>query len=253
METALKIESLYFSYDHVDVLVDINLELKNGSFLALIGPNGGGKSTLLKLIIGLLEPKRGKVTIFGKKPKDIYSQIGYVPQNTNQNLEFPITTLDVVLMGHDTKRRPLFGYGKKDTICALSALEQVGMKEFANKKIGSLSGGERQRVLIARALCSNPRLLILDEPTSNIDIDGQARIFELLKNLNSSLGITIILVSHEIAEVLSYATLIGYINKRLMLHEVHSLQNKSLIDSLRDDSGHLCEVDLLLALSNQNK
>jgi zinc transport system ATP-binding protein len=163
----IKIKNLSFSYDKIDVLQDINLTIKQKDFLAIIGPNGGGKTTLLKLILGILQPKNGEIIL-----QDGFNRVnlGYVPQDTNSNIDFPITALEVVLMGHSTKKLQLFGYNKDEISCAMNSLAQVGMKKFSNSKIGNLSGGQRQRVLIARALCSNPKILLLDEPTSSIDI-----------------------------------------------------------------------------------
>ena len=175
----LEIENLTFNYDSVNVLENINLSLNEKDFLAIIGPNGGGKSTLLKLILGILQIKNGKITINGQSPSQQLFHIGYVPQNTNINTSFPIKVIEIVLMGHINEKKPLFGYGKDEIACAMGALAQVGMQEFANAKIGSLSGGQRQRVMIARALCNNPSLLLLDEPTASIDVDGQKQIYEL--------------------------------------------------------------------------
>ena len=148
----LNIKDLSYAYkENFKVLEDINLTINNDDFLAIIGPNGGGKSTLLKLILGLLKPQNGKIS------KNIKNElIGYVPQNTNLNIDFPITALEVVLMGHIGNKKKLFGYSKEDISCAMHSLEKVGMSDFSNRRIGDLSGGQRQRVFIARALCANP-------------------------------------------------------------------------------------------------
>ena len=137
------------------------------------------------------------IKVLGNDPCKNLSQIGYVPQNTNINVDFPIKVIEVVMMGHVGTKRPLFGYGKDEISCAMGALEQVGMQDYAQKKIGSLSGGQRQRVMIARALCAHPAILILDEPTASIDVAGQRDIYELLKLLAKS--ITVIVVSHDIS------------------------------------------------------
>jgi len=240
----LEIENLTFNYDSVNVLENINLSLNEKDFLAIIGPNGGGKSTLLKLILGILQIKNGKITINGQSPSQQLFHIGYVPQNTNINTSFPIKVIEIVLMGHINEKKPLFGYGKDEITCAMGALAQVGMQEFANAKIGSLSGGQRQRVMIARALCNNPSLLLLDEPTASIDVDGQKQIYELLKELNRYM--TIVVVSHDISVTLNYANKVAYINKFLTLH------NNISRFSTTPQNGHFCEVELMQMLRGKN-
>ncbi|SFV62850.1 Zinc ABC transporter, ATP-binding protein ZnuC [hydrothermal vent metagenome] len=226
----IEIKDLSFCYDKQKILEDINLNVEEKDFLAIIGPNGGGKSTLLKLILGINPIKDGSIKTFGEVPKKNLSKIGYVPQNTNVNTDFPIKVLEVVLMGHIGEKSPLFGYGKEEKICAMGALAQVGMEKFANSKIGELSGGQRQRIMIARALCAHPKILILDEPTASIDIDGQKLIYELLKTLNSY--ITIIVVSHDISVIMKYANKVVHINKRLTNHNISHKGN------------HFCEVEM---------
>jgi len=232
----ININNLFFKYQKTDILENINLTIKSEDFLAIIGPNGGGKSTLLKLILGLLPIQNGTIE---KSIKN--SEVGYVPQNTNLNIDFPITALEVVLMGHKGTKKRLFGYFEDEISCALNSLEKVGMKEFANKKIGNLSGGQRQRVFIARALCSNPKIMLLDEPTASIDVKGQQDIYELLKELNKT--ICIVVVSHDLSILLNYTKNVAHINRSLVYHSLEQVQ-KSV--TLTND--HLCEVELLLAL-----
>ena len=235
----INIKDLSYSYkENFKVLENINLNIKNDDFLAIIGPNGGGKSTLLKLILGLLKPQSGTIV------KKINSElISYVPQNTNLNLDFPITALEVVLMGHIGNKRKLFGYSHEDKSCALHSLEKVGMKEYANRKIGDLSGGQRQRVFIARALCANPTVMLLDEPTASIDVKGQKEVYDLLKELNKS--ICIIVVSHDLSVLLNYAKSVAHVNKNLVFHDLEKIQA-----NINTPDGHLCEVELLSALGN---
>ncbi|RXJ75446.1 ABC transporter [Arcobacter sp. F155] len=238
MNKIIELKNIYFSYDKQTILEDINLDILKDDFLAIIGPNGGGKSTLLKLILNLLEPKDGKIKNFLDK-----NQIGYVPQNTNLNIDFPITALEVVLMGHTPKKKKLFGYSKEDIACAMHSLKQVSMDKFANSKIGDLSGGQRQRVFIARALCSDPKLMLLDEPTASIDVKGQKEVYDLLKELNKS--IAIVVVSHDISVLLNYAKNVAHINKNLVYHHLKNIEEKY------DDHEHLCEVELLSALGKK--
>jgi len=240
----LDIENLYFSYKKDIVLENINLHVVEKDFLAIIGPNGGGKSTLLKLILGIESTKRGTIKIFGKNPAKNLGSIGYVPQDTNVNINFPITVIETVMMGHVGHKRPLIGYKKEEKICALGALAQVGMEKFAQNKIGSLSGGQRQRAMIARALCSHPKILLLDEPTSSIDVSGQRDIYNLLKELNKH--ITIVVVSHDISVILEYASSVAHINKKLSFHNIKAKQK------FHTDKEHFCEVELLEMLGSKH-
>ncbi|MFK5882584.1 MAG: ABC transporter ATP-binding protein [Sulfurospirillum sp.] len=246
MKPTLEIENLSFAYEKQIVLKDINLNIYPKDFLAIIGPNGGGKSTLLKLILGINKIQKGSIKIDGVDSKECLERIGYVPQNTNINTDFPIKAIEVVLMGHTTKERFFLGYHKEELTKAKNALEKVGMLEFLNKKIGSLSGGQRQRVMIARALFANPKILLFDEPTSSIDVKGQKDIYKLLQNLNKS--ITVVVVSHDISIILEYASKVAYINRTLVLHDI-DIKNKKF----DTQKSHFCEVELLNMLGNKTQ
>ena len=247
----LSIKNLSFSYEKDLVLEDINLTVEKKDFLAIIGPNGGGKSTLLKLILGVNKIKTGQMKIYDKDVTSTITSFGYVPQNTNINTDFPIKVIEVVLMGHIQSNKPLFGYGKNEIACAMGSLAKVGMEEFANNRIGSLSGGQRQRVMIARALCSNTDVLILDEPTSSIDVEGQRQIYDLLKFLNET--ITIIVVSHDISIILNYATKVAHVNKTLTFHDVKNKKEFGQHGSFDVSDEHFCEVELLQMLNDGSK
>lgn len=228
-------ENVNFRYERDFVLENINFSVKQGDFLALIGPNGGGKSTLAKILLGLLRPTSGKikypnVTLFNKN-----SLIGYTPQDTSINKDFPIQAIDVVLMGFLEKNK--FGYkvSKNDRKQAIEIMEKLGIENLKFRKIGDLSGGQRQRVLIARALCGNPKLLIFDEPTSNIDMPTQKEIYKLLKQINTNH--TIIVISHDISILLECANEVLFVNKELVRHRL--LQNNLNID------GHFCEAEII--------
>ncbi len=243
----LEINNLSFSYGKDKVLENINLTVENKDFLAIIGPNGGGKSTLLKLILGINKSKNNSIKIHNNNTINDISTIGYVPQNTNVNISFPIKVLEVVMMGHLSKKNYWkFGYTDIEKSCALNSLKKVGMEEFANNKISSLSGGQRQRVMIARALCNHPTILILDEPTASIDVKGQKQIYDLLKELNKT--ITIIVVSHDISVILSYASKVAHINKTLTFHDI--TEKKNNIDT---QDGHFCEVEMLQMLGSKGQ
>ena len=246
-ELLLEVSNLSFKYDKESVLEDINFQLYRGDFFTITGPNGGGKSTLIKLILELLPLQKGKIDKSDTIKDSI--EIGYVPQNTNINLEFPISVLDVVMMGNGKKHNPIksffkIGYSQMEIECAKGSLARVGMQEFLHSKISNLSGGQRQRVMIARAICSHPHLLILDEPTSSIDMQGQREIYKLLKELNKD--ITILVVTHDLTVISHYANRVLYVNHSGYLHNLHEKRFRV------DANGHFCEVELMEILGAQN-
>ncbi len=211
------ISGVCYTHAGKDILHNINLELRHGDFVSIIGPNGGGKTTLLKLILGLLKPTRGRIEIKGLPPHANNMSIGYVPQQVNHNLRFPATVLDVVLMGLcQPSRRGLWGRSTADEDRAVDALTKLGMQSYADRKIKKLSGGQRQRVLIARALVSQPELLVLDEPTASIDTKGQTELYELLSELNREL--TILMVSHDLLVISNYAKSFVCLNRGMHYH-----------------------------------
>ncbi len=213
----VKITNLSFSYSGKPVLEDVNLEVQQGDFIAFIGPNGGGKTTLIKLILGLLKPSCGEIKIGGKMPGEIKGMLSYVPQYIDHNQNFPATALDVVCMGLFYPGRRSFFQGRKaKREAGLAALDQLALADIASRRIGELSGGQRQRVLIARALVAEPELLILDEPTASLDTRAQTEFFKLLQNLNATR--TIIVVSHDLLVISSYAKSIACINRSLHYH-----------------------------------
>jgi zinc transport system ATP-binding protein len=213
----IDIKEVRFAYSGETVLQDVTLKVYPGDFTAVIGPNGGGKTTLLKLILGLLKPAQGTITVLGQSPQKASPSIGYVPQNTHLSGQFPITALDVVLMGKlDPRKRWAHHHPTADRREALAALEQLEMAAYADKRIGELSGGQRQRVFIARALVTRPALLLLDEPTSGVDTKGQADFFRLLKELNRD--ITILAVSHDLLVISRYVKSVACVNRRLHYH-----------------------------------
>ncbi len=243
MKNDLVIQNLFFYYDRTLVLEDISLEYSKSDFLAIIGPNGGGKSTLLKLMIGLLKPTQGSILLLGDQPSMTHHRVAYVPQDTFANRDFPIKVLDVVLMGRLSPSKIFSFYSKEDKCIAQTMLEKVGMKGFENQKLHTLSGGQRQRVFVARALASEAEILFLDEPTASIDTAGELEIFTLLKRLNQEIGIVII--SHDINVALNYATKVAYVNKTLYLHDVS--KDTPLHFSQSPHMGHVCPIELISA------
>jgi len=242
-KTVIEASNLSFSYEKQKVLEEINFKVKEKEFLAIIGPNGGGKSTLLKLILGINPLKNGTIHIFGQEHTKQTQHVGYVPQNTNINTTFPISVLEVVMMGQNSLKHRVFGYKKEEKQLAYEALGKVNMRAFSSKSISDLSGGQRQRVFIARALFSNPKILLLDEPTSSIDTQGSEQVYHTLKQLNED--ISIVVVSHDISVVLQYAKRAFYINKRLVDHKLDKVRSKFDHTSL-----HICEVELLEMLGD---
>jgi len=198
-EKILSIKHLCFQYDSMPVLEDVTVDLLEGEFIGMFGPNGGGKTTLLKLILGLLPSQKGEVLLFGKPPKEARHLIGYVPQAIRLDRAFPICVLEVVMMGALKQLDWLGRYPTSVRRKALDALEQVGMTHKAKAPFGTLSGGEAQRALIARAIIDAPRLLLLDEPTSNIDPEGERSILEMLSQLNKTM--TLLMVTHDLQTI----------------------------------------------------
>jgi zinc transport system ATP-binding protein len=185
--------------------------------VAAWAPNGGGKTTLLKLILGLLEPDRGRIRVLGRPPKQAAPEIGYVPQDVLGNRSFPVTVRDVVLMGRPRRSRPWKSWSGEDLASVRQALEQMEMWDFRDRRIGDLSGGQRQRVLVARALVSEPRILLLDEPTANFDTKGQSEFYNLLRELNRT--ITIVVVSHDLMVLSSHVRSVACVSGDVHFHD----------------------------------
>ena len=242
-DNIIEIHDLNFSYNSQFALRDVNLSVNHGDFVAMIGPNGGGKTTLLKLMLGLLKANSGDVRIFNKPPQDVSHRIGYVPQDVHINKNFPISALDVVLMGTLRPGKGWSRHSHRDRQAALNALEQVEMKKFRDHRIGELSGGQKQRVFVARALVTDPELLFLDEPTASIDTRGQNEFYRLLKELNES--ITIIVVSHDLMVISGYVKSVLCVNQRLHYHG-HAELTDEMIEMMYDcTADETCPVELV--------
>ena len=241
--TIVEIKDLDFAYNGETVLENVNLAIRQRDFMAIIGPNGGGKTTLLKLILGLLNPDRGAVRVDGKSPQKASSCIGYVPQDVHVNRSFPITAIDVVLMGMHNPQKRWSRQSAANRQNALAALERMEMAAYAHKKIGMLSGGQRQRVFIARALVTQPKLLLLDEPTASIDTKGQADFYRLLRELNDE--ITILVVSHDLLVISSYVQSVACVNKRLHYHDQAEITGEMLETMYPCAAETVCPVELV--------
>ena len=205
--------------------------------MGIIGPNGGGKTTLLKIILGLLKPDKGDVLVFNKKPKGARDLIGYVPQFLEIDLDCPVNVLDIVLMGILNRKKIFQKYNAEDFGLAKEALDFVDLWDLKNKQIGELSGGQRQRVYIARALIRKPKLLILDEPTASIDEKSEREFWELLKEINKTAAI--IIVSHDIGVIFKNVNKIACLNKQLYCHNADELTQETL------DKTYKCDIELL--------
>lgn len=214
------------------ILEDVSLDVYRDDFLGIIGPNGGGKTTLLKIILGLLEPQKGRVSVFGRPPREVRHQIGYVPQHARIDASVAATVLDIVLAGRIAHARWGFRYRRKDREIAREALRLTGMIQMADRRIGTLSGGQRQRVLIARALAAEPKLLLLDEPTAGIDPYVEQNLTDLLHQLNETLPIVV--VSHDIGFVSTHLKRVACLNRRLTVHRVSEITQATMTDFYRE-------------------
>lgn len=222
----IKFEKTRFAYyNGVPVLEDVNLEINANSSACIVGPNGGGKTTLLKLILGLLKPSSGTIKVFGAAPEKARAKIGYVPQYTAFDPMFPVSVMDVALMGRMEKHR--FGfYSKTDRKKVVETLEEIGAENLKDRSFSELSGGQRQRILIARALVSDPGLLLLDEPTANIDPAVEEQIFDILRKLERKL--TILTVTHDLGFVSSIFQTVICVNRRIVIHPTSQMTGERI-------------------------
>jgi zinc transport system ATP-binding protein len=222
-EKILTIEKLFFHYDKMPTLEDVNIEILKGEFVGIFGPNGGGKTTLLKLIMGLLHPQKGKVLLFGHPPEKMRHLIGYVPQAVRFDRDFPISVLEVVMMGVLGKLSWWGTYPADTKARAFHALKRVGLSHKAKSSFGTLSGGEAQRTLIARAIIDDPALLLLDEPTAHVDVEAGQSIYAQLLELSKTM--TILMVTHDLQ------TIVDKVGKLLCVQrQVTSLKAKEVCE-----------------------
>ena len=225
------LDNVSFAYKQRNILEDVNLLIHKGEFASIVGPNGGGKTTLLKLMLGLIKPDKGEIRIFGKPPDQVRNKIGYMPQSAYLDMDFPATVMDVVLMGRLEKRTLWFT--KKDRIEALTAIDEVRMTAFVNTGFNELSGGQKQRILIARALCGCPSILLLDEPTANVDLQTEENLFSILQKLNSKM--TILLVSHDLGFVSKYVKSVICVNRQVVIHPTTLINGTLIKDIYHED------------------
>jgi len=215
-QKVVELSNITVKYGETVALSNINLDFFRGEFIGVIGPNGSGKTTLLKLIIGLLKPASGTINIFGKQGRltgRIRNKIGYIPQNPEIDYYFPIKVIDVVMMGRFAKLGFFKNPDKKDRRIVIESLDKVGMLDYVNTPFGHLSAGQQQRVSVARVLAQQPEMLLLDEPTANIDMGTQNVIINLINEIHQNQQITICYVAHEINVLSKYLDKIVCLNQ----------------------------------------
>lgn len=215
----IEVKDVSFNFGKNEVLKNINLEIYKGDYIGIVGPNGGGKTTLIKLMLGLLKPNTGEISLFGSELSKFngWSSIAYVPQKaTNFDPKFPLTVKEAVMMGRYPHRGMFRSLKKEDLTTVDWALEQVEMLELKDRLIGNLSGGQQQRVFMARALAQKPEVIFLDEPTTGVDSNSQIQFYKLLEKLNKELGITLVLISHDINMVMKEVTEVICVNQILV-------------------------------------
>jgi len=239
-------EGLTFAYNGRPVLNDVSFHVHENDFVSVIGPNGGGKTTLLKLMLGLLNPQKGRLRILGKEPRQVRSQIGYVPQQFQFDSHFPVRVIDVVLMGRLNGLANIGRFSKKDREAAHSALEEMDLADLVHRHFADLSGGQRQRVLIARAIASDPKILLLDEPTAHVDVAVQKELYAYLGKLNQRM--TVLMVTHDVGFVASYVKSVLCVRNTVKMHTTQEITGEMVAEMygsdvrfVRHDSEHHCE------------
>lgn len=229
----VKASHVSFSYDGIPVLEDVHFTIQERSFISIVGPNAGGKTTLLKLMLGLLRPSQGTLEVLGMPPEKARTRIGYMPQQVQLDLQFPVSVLDVVLMGRLGPGGRIGPYSRTDRAIALDALRKLEMQDLAGRPFMALSGGQRQRVLIARALASEPQMLFLDEPTANVDMVVETELFELLHEMSKT--VTVVVVSHDLGFVSQYVQSVVCVNRRVLVHPTATVTGEVIRDLYLSD------------------
>ncbi len=220
----ITIENLSFKYNSVPVLENASLTINEKDFVWVVGPNGGGKTTLLKLILGLLRPETGTIRVLGKSPLQARTRLGYMPQYAHLDPQFPVNAMDIVLMGRLGDGNRWGPFRKSDKEAAERALRDVGLWDMRDKSFATLSGGQQRRLLIARALACEPEILLLDEPTANLDLTVERELYELLRRLNKKL--TIVMVSHDPAFVSQFVERVVCVNRKVAVHPTCEMEGE---------------------------
>ena len=240
----IKLENVAYSYNGINALENISMDVFEKDFIGLVGPNGGGKTTLLRLILGFLKPQTGSITVLGDSPKKSRKHIGYVPQHGNMDSSIPVSVEEVVTMGAAGPGDLFPRLKPTQKAVAEEMMDITGIIDLAARQFSSLSGGQRQRCLIARALASKPRVLLLDEPTANVDSTKEQDIYELFRELNNDM--TILLVSHDVGFISSYITRVACINHMISVHFADEITMEELLRETYNGNTvmikHQCEL-----------
>ncbi len=231
MKEAIEFNEVSFSFDTAPVLENVSFTINQGDFISILGPNGGGKTTLAKLMLGLYAPNSGKVLIHGKSPVQTRDIFGYVPQYSLFDPNFPVSVMDVVLMGRINNFS--IKYSKKDKLHAEKAMENVGINDIRLKPYSDLSGGQRQRVLIARALATDPQILLLDEPTANVDAAVEYKMSAMLSKLQKTM--TILLITHDLGFVSELVNKVVCVNKKVHIHPTSGITEEHIRELYNDN------------------
>lgn len=242
---AVCVDHVSFRYGPGPLAVEhVTMHIPEGIRLGIVGPNGGGKSTLLKLILGLLKPSEGKITVFGRKPGRACSEclVGYVPQRHDFEIRFPVSVQQVVHQGLLGRTGMLRRFSAADRADADKAMQEVGIAHLADRPVGDLSGGQQQRVFLARALAARPKLLVLDEPTVGIDEAGQAQFAQLMDTLHKAYGLTVLIVSHDLRAIVAGCDQVACLNRRLHFHAAPSGLTREVLSEVFSHS--VAGVDL---------
>lgn len=229
MQNIIEFEKVGFFYGRNEVLKDVDLIVEKDDFFAIVGPNGGGKTTILRLILGLEKEYTGKIIVYGKTPDRNMKRTGYVPQFSNHDRLFPISVKDVILQGLIDSHSFFPFYSKIQIEKVNNIMKKLGIEKRADDRFGDLSGGLKQRTLIARAIVSNPEILLLDEPVASVDSSIEKDIYEMLLELNKTM--TIVMVSHDLGFVSDYVNKVGCVNKTFVCHNSKEISSRD-IDSL---------------------
>jgi zinc transport system ATP-binding protein len=243
MNSVITLKDISYSYNAHLVLEDVSISIHEKDFVGMIGPNGGGKTTLLRLMLGFLTPTRGTVRVMGQHPRKVRRLIGYVPQHMDVDRDFPIAAKEVVAMGVMGSRSFLPWFGASQWTRVMEAMEAVGIERIAEQRFSELSVGQRQRCLIARALVSRPQILILDEPTASVDNTAEKDIYELLHSINKD--VTILLASHDVSFISKYVNRVVCVNRLAACHMAKDV-TVELVQSLYQSDvammQHKCEL-----------
>ena len=245
-QPVISFSNVSFAYDRLPVLRDVSFDVQDREAICIVGPNGGGKTTLAKLILGLIRPGSGRVRVFGRAPNESRLRIGYMPQHLNYDPSFPAGVMDIVLtgrLGSSSRAAWLGWYSAADRRIAREALAEVGMEDLGKRPLSALSGGQRQRVLIARALCCRPDILLLDEPTANLDTPTETRLFEILRRLNRRM--TILIVSHDVGFVSNLVEKVVCVNRDVVVHPTKDLDGRAIHDLYEGDVRMVLHSDRL--------